>query len=613
MKKRIVFPKVFRKNLIPLIRFEIIYKLMFFFVLLPLAMQFIQLSLSLTNFRYLTKENVGAFFRHPITLTCMFLLLVLLAYFSMLDVGAIIYNIDRSYQNEKTNVLEMAKFGFLKSLRIFSVQDVLMSIFILLILPFFSMGVGFGYFRMVSFSDLIIDFLRKKWGVAIVFFVLIVFLFVLFIRLLYSFQYFFLEEKNFKEACIESLRLNKGSRCKDAVSLLFIQIASAVCFLVVTFILVLSVIGLIRLFVARYLRETVAYATILIILTVFYFVFVAMMTPVAITWISVMYYQKKEARGEKIRHCEKMVLHRLKNLTVTPVLIELGAAFFAVATGVCFFFLLKTGVISFQSEYAGTIEVAAHRGASNVYPENSMSAFRGAKELGADWIELDVQQTKDGEIIIMHDTNLYRTTGQKVNIWQLQYDDLVNMEIGSWFSTEFTGEPIPTLREVLEFAKENHIRLNIELKPTGYEKDFEKNVIDLINEYKMKKQCVVTSQVYEVLQKVKEYDSEIETVYVMSVAYGNILRLKDADSFSIKHTFVTSSLVSSVHNAGKKIYAWTVNSSQQIKEMINLNVDIIVTDDIPLAQKEIYSSRTSDRTAYYLKKMFGVELDKLLK
>lgn len=123
----------------------------------------------------------------------------------------------------------------------------------------------------------------------------------------------------------------------------------------------------------------------------------------------------------------------------------------------------------------------------------------------------------------------------------------------------------------------------------------------MINQEHFREQCVITSQVYEVLERVKAYDPQIQTVYVMSLAYGNINRLAAADNFSIEATSVTEKIVSDVHNAGKQLYAWTVNTEENINRMIDPGVDNIITDDVTLAKECIYLSKTSDVFEEYIK------------
>ena len=99
---------------------------------------------------------------------------------------------------------------------------------------------------------------------------------------------------------------------------------------------------------------------------------------------------------------------------------------------------------------------------------------------------------------------------------------------------------------------------------------------------------------YDSIRKVKELDPEIRTVYVMGFAYGSLNEFEYADIFSIRGSSISESLVSRVHNQGKEIYAWTVNTRDAINTMIDRNVDNIITDDVPLAQKCIGRKLTTD-------------------
>lgn len=145
------------------------------------------------------------------------------------------------------------------------------------------------------------------------------------------------------------------------------------------------------------------------------------------------------------------------------------------------------------------------------------------------------------------------------------------------------------------------MKLNIELKPTGHETDFEQSVVDIIRQSGIADACVITSQVYQVLERVKAYDSSVTTVYVMSLAYGDLNQLTAADHFSVEATNVTKSLISTVHNAGKQLYVWTVNTKDSIMKLLDLNVDNIITDDTALAKQCVYESRFSNLLEEYIK------------
>jgi glycerophosphoryl diester phosphodiesterase len=256
---------------------------------------------------------------------------------------------------------------------------------------------------------------------------------------------------------------------------------------------------------------------------------------------------------------------------------------------------LLHGQFNIDAEDIHVLEVTAHRGASKYYPENTMPAFAGAVEQGADWIELDVQQSRDGQIFVMHDRNFRRTCGVNAFAWEIDYEKIRGFDAGRWFDRKSRGVYPPLLSEVIELARLANVRLNIELKPSGYEKNFEEGVLAVIREKHFEKNCVITSQKYSVLEKVKQIDPQIRTVYVMQVAYGRIDRLKAADDFSIEETFASARLIRRMHALGHHVYVWTVNNRRSINNVILNLGDNIITDNVPLAKECIHSSALTER------------------
>ena len=230
------------------------------------------------------------------------------------------------------------------------------------------------------------------------------------------------------------------------------------------------------------------------------------------------------------------------------------------------------------------IEITAHRGYSSKYPENSLIAFKEAIKLDADWLELDVQQTKDQKLIIMHDYNFLRTTGIDKNVWEVTYDEIKDYDIGSFFNPDFQNERVPLLEDVIKLAKENNVKLNIELKPTGHEINFEKSVINMLHKYNYTNKSVIASFSYDVIKNVKKFDKKINTIFISFNLEQDISYYKDADSFSLFTPIINANLVTEIHKNHKTVNAWTPNTEEEINEMINLNVDNIITDDLELAK-----------------------------
>jgi len=584
-----------------LVSFELIYKFSTAIIFVPFIWGLFDLIMRVRGYYYLTLENIGAFLLNPFTILALLLIFVIATVGAMIDISAVIFILDQSSQGQKVHLQQVVRFSLKNALRAWKPKNFMLVIVVLLFMPLANIGMASGLLSTISIPEFIMNYIEKNSVLSVLFALAMLVITILIMRWMYAFHYFTLEGCSFKEARRKSSSLIKKRRLRDFLYMLLTQFVFVVTYFVFIFILIVIAVSISKIFSGVFVLKWFG-ATAIWMLIIFSFgIFAGLSVPISYGCISVMYYRHKETVGEYIIHSiapeynvsEKRMrfIHRCN--------VILGC--FVVAIGLTLGFFLCSGRLNPNIEYVRTMEVTAHRGASAFYPENTMAAFQGAKELGADWIELDVQQSRDGKIIVMHDTNFKRTTGVDANTWELTYEEISKLDAGSFFGSEFAGEKIPLLSQVVEFAKENNIKLNIELKPTGHETDFEKSVVDEVKAAGIEKDCVITSQVYEVLENVKEYDSSMTTVYVMTLAYGDINKLKAADHFSVEATNATPGLISSVHGEGKQLYVWTVNESDSIIKMAELNVDNIITDDIELAKKCIYESKYSNLLVEYLK------------
>jgi glycerophosphoryl diester phosphodiesterase len=223
------------------------------------------------------------------------------------------------------------------------------------------------------------------------------------------------------------------------------------------------------------------------------------------------------------------------------------------------------------------VDVTAHRGSSKEAPENTMAAIKKAIENKADFVEIDVQETKDGEVVIFHDKNLKRITGLNKNVYDVNYGEMKELDAGSWFGQEFYEEKIPTLQQVIDYTK-GKIKLNIELKERNGKKSIAQKVVDIINRNNIIKSCVVTSLDYNLLQKVELLNSDIRTGYIMFFAIGDINSIKGVDFYSIEESYVDENFVVKAHLMNRDVHVWTVNDSKKMREIIEMGVDNIITD-----------------------------------
>ena len=209
-----------------------------------------------------------------------------------------------------------------------------------------------------------------------------------------------------------------------------------------------------------------------------------------------------------------------------------------------------------------------HRGARAYEPENTLRSFKKALELGVDAVELDVRKAKDGEIVVMHDAKVDRTTSGKGLVSELTLKEIKQLV------TE-KGEKIPTLEEALDFL-EKKVKILIELKETG----FEKKVLNLVHEKGLEKNVIIVSFLEEALRKVRELDDEMETGLIYARHRNPIkaaLELRANYLLSL-YRFTHTSNVKKAHENGLKIIAWTINKREEVSEFAKKGVDGIASD-----------------------------------
>jgi glycerophosphoryl diester phosphodiesterase len=249
--------------------------------------------------------------------------------------------------------------------------------------------------------------------------------------------------------------------------------------------------------------------------------------------------------------------------------------------------------------------IAAHRGSSGAAPENTLAAVALALEEGADFVEIDVQETADGVIVVLHDADLMRLAGVRLNIWDADYADLRDIDVGSRFSPEFSDERIPTLKEVLEMVR-GRARLNIELKYNGHDVSLAERVVEAVEAAKMESEVVLMSLSYGGVRELKTLRPDWEVGFLSAAAVGRLAKI-EADFLAVSTRLATTTFISSAHRAGKKVHVWTVNDRLGMSEMMDRGVDVIITDE-PALGRSVLAERAGLTPVERLLVRFGALL-----
>ncbi len=223
------------------------------------------------------------------------------------------------------------------------------------------------------------------------------------------------------------------------------------------------------------------------------------------------------------------------------------------------------------------VEITAHRGSSRLAPENSLSAIRQAIEDGAEFAEIDVQSTRDGEVVMLHDADLMRMARDPRKVESLTLPELKQIDIGSGFSAKFQDERPATLREVIAVAR-GRIKLNIELKYNRPDPELVERVLAILRDEKFLSECVVTSLDAESLMAFKRAAPEVPAGLIVTAALGDFTRLP-VSFLSLNAAQADPATIDAAQRQGKAVHVWTINERNDALRVMAFGVDNIITDE----------------------------------
>ncbi len=255
------------------------------------------------------------------------------------------------------------------------------------------------------------------------------------------------------------------------------------------------------------------------------------------------------------------------------------------------YFLIMVTSIS----YGQDPKVIAHRGGAGMAPENTLAAFNNAVEVQADFFELDVRISSDDSLVIMHDASVDRTTDGTGTLVSMTYQQLRQLDAGSWFGPEFAGEHIPTLRESLMVAlnSENGIGVVIEIKSS--DESVPGAIVDLVQELGMQDHVIVSSFNLSQITTVKSLDATIPVQLFGTIAESHIDQVAAIDGEWVgTGGEITGTLIDYAHSKDVLLNAWTLNSAATMVPAIDSGVDAITTDYPALAFIAMDDTEPSD-------------------
>ena len=595
--------QMIRGNLRSLLLFEFFFRFIAGTLLVQVGTRGLKFCLDRAGYSYLTLANAWKFFLHPWTMLFILVMAVLALFLNMIEIGGLVTAFSGAAYFCHPTLWEIFS-GALEKVRD-ELRHKNYRLFGMGMISTFTVNLFYLYrifSRIKPVNFVIKELLDQPLAVSVLLLVFLLFLALLF-PAFFVFHGCMIGQKSYWDSRFESMELLKGRWAQIIGMVALLEAWLIILFLAVYYLSVFLMAVVTVLFVKEdlglaFLMETTDRAE-------WFLVILASIFASMVCWAFVTreYYQVISRRKGRMEGWEFATTGRNIRFSKKTGLALLGL------------FLAMSGFFLFDAAYNGNFisksvavqtRITAHRGSSSGAPENTMAALEKAVEEMADRAEIDVQETADGVIVLCHDTSLKRVAGINKKVSDLTLEQIKKLDVGSWFSSEYQGEQIPTLEEVMEYAK-GKIDLNIEIKNLGNSSGLPEKVIELVEKHEMQEQCVITSTNRFYLKRVKAVNPEIRTGYIISAAYGNFYSDEFIDLISIRSSFVTERMIESAHEAGKAVHAWTVNGKVEMERLKQLGVDDMITDRPVLAREILYGEEAKANLLEYLRLVLTVQ------
>ena len=529
---------------------------------IPLMQQLWSLTLRFAPVHYLNNSNASDIFVSPAIILCLVVIALLTAFWALYEFSVLLHGLELARSGRPVQLPALLRDALVDIRHTFLPQNWPVLVYSAVLIPFTSFFLTSNYITQFAVPEYLLGVLRATTRYHALYLAIVVLLVLLFLSCALVLPLFVLERRSLWQAVRESVGFVRQRIFRTALLLLRWNLSAvlrsgslALCVLAPLYAVILG-IGLQNTAAMVALSR----ASLLVEVPFFQFLLDCSITIAQCSILFLLYRRLREGdAGPEDTQNGKPVRAKGRRL--------LGGA---------------------------APIVTAHRGYSTAAPENTLPAFQLAIDHHSDRTELDVQMTKDGVVMVTHDTSLRRCTGRDANIYDLTFAQVRELDAGRWFSARYAGTQIPTLEEVLDLCK-GKIQLNIEIKPNAATPELEAETVRIIQEKGFEKDCVITSQSYETLCKVKELDPEIETGYILALGVGTYYDLPAADFFSVESTFITSGMVQQIHLRGKTVSAWTVNRAEDARALLSLGVDDVITDKPEMVQDLLNEDADLDR------------------
>lgn len=501
-------------------------------------------------------DNIGVLVKNPISLVMVAVYLLFFALLITIEFSVMCMMVYGKQNNKYYSIKSALLIASKRFKGLIGVSFIFFIGYLLVTIPTANTGMMSILTEKLYIPKFITDeILKMGWGRFFIPMISLVFIYINF-RLIFSIPILLIKGKDFRTCLFESWKLTRKKKLKLATTMALFEVPLSLANLlfyagIVTVLSMVDPQGKDLVSEAIFLSATK--------LGIFFFL---VMTKIGILEIIISIISGGQELSEDIDTISQEERKKSKLLIASLVVVSISS-------------IVVNGFRLSLWDINKDMKTIAHRGCVGYGAENSIEALEGAKRVGVDYAEMDVQMTKDHKFVVVHDFNLKRLTGKKLYVKDMYYKDIVGMKIRD---QGFTGN-IVSFEEYVKKAKELNIKLLVELKPNGGEpKNYADLFIKEVDRLGIRKEYKYMSLSKSLMEEINKKVPEMETGHVIPLQIGGFSD-EDVDFFVIEDFSYRNRYVEEAKLMGKDVYVWTINDEEKMNQYLQRPVDGIITDE----------------------------------
>lgn len=531
------------------------------FVWLPANSWIAGLLLRQTGYLFLSYNNIFAIITgSPFVSLALFLLVIVNLLIAYYQIGLLFIGARHLLYHERRTLLEYSRkvfhqsFLFMKQVTFGKIAFIFF--YVMMLFPLIRKILKIYYLNKIVIPDFIVDYVEDKyWLVGIVVTILALLLFYISVRLMFALSQLLFEKKTVKEAVRYSLEKTRKHSWFYIWNLMWIVVKTYLFFILL----------LIPILASQALMDGLTHKESLV-MGIINFVLIKNFHYMALTYFLIKFVSF--LTGEEL----EITPRRKKDHWMRWGVMGCATIFFALE-----------GYVYLEAPVAHKPLIISHRGVSKKNGvQNTVQSLERTAQLSPDFVETDVQETKDGQFVMMHDANIKRLTGVNANPQDLTLEELTKLEI----SENGYHSKVSSFDDYLTKANELHQKLLIEIKTSRKDSpDMMKRFMEKYGIVLKQNNHQIQSLDYHVIDQVLAYDSQIPVYFILP--YNSIFPRTKAAGYTMEYSTLDENFVNKLWTTDQKLYVWTINNSESFDKSVHLGVDGMITDDLEMIQDQV--------------------------